>query len=40
LPLGMERYQELIDRLMAKRAAERFANAQQLLDYLPGLATQ
>lgn len=40
LPLGMERFQELIDRLMAKRAAERFANAQQLLDYLPTLAKQ
>jgi DNA-binding response OmpR family regulator/tRNA A-37 threonylcarbamoyl transferase component Bud32 len=37
LPAGMERYQELIDRLMAKRATERFANAQQLLDYLPTL---
>jgi serine/threonine protein kinase len=40
LPVGMERYQDLIDRLMAKRAAERFANAQQLLDYLPALVTQ
>jgi DNA-binding response OmpR family regulator/tRNA A-37 threonylcarbamoyl transferase component Bud32 len=37
LPVGMERYQELIDRLMAKRAEERFVNAQQLLDFLPGL---
>ncbi len=34
LPAGMERYQELIDTLMAKSAAKRFANAQQLLDYL------
>ncbi len=39
LPVGMERYQALIDRLMAKRAEERFSNAQQLLDYLPGLVT-
>ncbi len=39
LPAGLERYQELIDRLMAKRAAERFVNAQQLLDYLPTLGT-
>jgi serine/threonine protein kinase len=38
LPAGMERYQELIDRMMAKQATARFANAQQLLDYLPGLA--
>ncbi len=34
LPAGMERYQELIDTLMAKNADKRFANAQQLLDYL------
>ncbi len=34
LPAGMERYQELIDTLMAKSADKRFANAQQLLDYL------
>jgi serine/threonine protein kinase len=31
---GLERFQELIDRLMAKSARLRFANAQQLLDYL------
>lgn len=34
LPAGMEHYQELIDTMMAKSAAKRFANAQQLLDYL------
>ena len=34
LPAGMERYQELIDTLMAKSADKRFANALQLLDYL------
>lgn len=35
----MERYQELIDTLMAKSADKRFANAQQLLDYLKPLTT-
>jgi DNA-binding response OmpR family regulator/tRNA A-37 threonylcarbamoyl transferase component Bud32 len=35
LPAGMERYQELIDKLMAKSASARYANAQALLDYLP-----
>ena len=34
LPAGMERYQELIDTLMAKSPGKRFANAQALLDYL------
>ncbi len=34
LPQGLEHFQELIDRLMAKSARLRFANAQQLLDYL------
>lgn len=34
LPAGLERYQELIDKLMAKSARLRFATAQQLLDYL------
>ena len=38
LPVGMERYQDLIDRLMAKQAAERFASAQHLLDYLAKFA--
>lgn len=38
LPAGMERYQELIDTLMAKSAARRFANAQQLLDFLAPLS--
>ena len=37
LPAGMERFQELIDRLMAKRAVDRFASAQELLDYLAPL---
>lgn len=37
LPAGMERFQELIDRLMAKRATDRFASAQELLDYLAPL---
>ena len=37
LPAGMERYQALIDRLMAKSASARFANAQQLLDYMASL---
>ncbi len=38
LPAGMERYQELIDTLMAKSADKRFANGQQLLDYLKTFA--
>ena len=39
LPAGMERYQALIDTLMAKSAAKRFATAQQLLDYLKPFST-
>ena len=39
LPAGMERYQELIDTLMAKDRDKRFANAQQLLDYLKPFVT-
>ena len=34
LPAGMERYQELIDILMAKSASARFASAKQLQEYL------
>jgi serine/threonine protein kinase len=34
LPDGMERYQELIDVLMAKSPAARFASAKQLGEYL------
>lgn len=34
LPAGLERYQELIDILMAKSASERFASAQHLQEYL------
>ena len=34
LPEGLERYQELIDVLMAKSPSARFASAKQLLDYL------
>jgi DNA-binding response OmpR family regulator/tRNA A-37 threonylcarbamoyl transferase component Bud32 len=30
----LARYQELVDRMMAKRASDRFANAAALLDYL------
>jgi eukaryotic-like serine/threonine-protein kinase len=37
LPAGMERYQDLIDTLMAKQASQRFASAQHLLDYLAKL---
>ena len=37
LPAGMERYQELIDILMAKSPAERFASAKQLQEYLAHL---
>ncbi len=37
LPPGLERFQELIDRLMAKNPKVRFADAQQLLDYLDKL---
>lgn len=35
---GLERFQELIDRMMAKNPRLRFANAQQLLDYLDKLS--
>jgi len=38
LPAGLERFQELIDKLMAKSARVRFASAQQLLDYLGTLS--
>jgi serine/threonine-protein kinase PpkA len=38
LPAGLERFQDLIDRLMAKSPRTRFANAQQLLDYLDKLS--
>jgi DNA-binding response OmpR family regulator len=34
LPAGLERYQELIDILMAKSPAARFASAKQLQEYL------
>jgi serine/threonine protein kinase len=37
LPAGLERYQELIDRMMAKNPRVRFADAQQLLSYLEKL---
>jgi DNA-binding response OmpR family regulator/tRNA A-37 threonylcarbamoyl transferase component Bud32 len=38
LPAGLERFQDLIDRLMAKSPRTRFANAQQLLEYLDKLS--
>ncbi len=37
LPVGLEPYQELIDRMLAKSAAARFGSAQELLDYLAQL---
>lgn len=37
MPPGFERFQELIDKLMAKSARLRFASAQLLLDYLATL---
>ena len=37
LPPELAPFQELIDKLMAKSARSRFANAQQLLDYLTTL---
>lgn len=39
LPGGLEKFQDLIDRLMAKNPRERFASAQQLLEYLAALPT-
>lgn len=39
LPAGMERYQDLIDSLMAKNAGKRMPSAQHLLDYLKSLTT-
>jgi len=40
LPAGLERFQELVDCLMAKDPASRFANARSLADYIAELKTQ
>ena len=37
LPPELAHYQPLIDRMMAKRAADRFENASQLIDYIDNL---
>ena len=37
LPPKLAHYQPLIDRMMAKRAADRFENASQLIDYIDNL---
>lgn len=37
LPAELAHYQPLIDRMMAKRAADRFENASQLIDYIDNL---
>ncbi len=37
LPAGLERYQELVDCLMAKSPESRFANARKLADYIAEL---
>jgi serine/threonine-protein kinase PpkA len=37
LPAGLERYQELVDCLMAKDPASRFANARKMADYVAEL---
>ena len=37
LPVELQPYQELIDRMLAKSAAARFGSAQELLDYLAQL---
>jgi len=39
LPAGLERYQELVDCLMAKDPASRFANARNLADYVAEFKT-
>jgi len=39
LPAGLERFQELVDCLMAKDPASRFANARGLADYIAELKT-
>ncbi|MBL8385427.1 MAG: protein kinase, partial [Burkholderiales bacterium] len=41
LPAGMERYQPVVDRMMAKKQADRFTTANDLIDFVlaTGLAT-
>lgn len=40
LPPELARYQELVDRMMAKRVADRFADASALIDYVNQLMAQ